>query len=368
LHVFRAADPRMLASGAASCRDSPGGGSDRAGTINVPEPNRPSRANSRDEPVAMDYRGFLDRLKRQPKQAVGLHSPAWHGTVPRWQRATRRWGSALLTMKVPHGVGASAASMLILSSVVYGAVRGGHGPEIAENVQDLCDDAANAMGFRISEIALTGEHELDRQRVLGIAGITGRSSLLFLDAEKTRERLMGNPWIAQATVLKLYPGRLRIEVKERKPYALWQKNGQVYLIAEDGTVLDNFVPQRFASLPLVVGKGAEHAAPSLLAMVRHFPGIANELKASVLVAERRWDLYLKDNLVVSLPEIAPEHALSLLTELDRSKKLLSRDIVAIDLRLPDRVAVRQSDAAAAAREAALKAAEKAAKKKKAGEA
>jgi cell division protein FtsQ len=70
-----------------------------------------------------------------------------------------------------------------------------------------------------------------------------------------------------------------------------------------------------------------------------------------------------------LPEAAPEKALATLVDLDRTKNLLSRDIVAVDLRLADRVAVRQSDAAYAAREDALKAAEKAAKKKKkAGEA
>ncbi len=69
-----------------------------------------------------------------------------------------------------------------------------------------------------------------------------------------------------------------------------------------------------------------------------------------------------------LPERAPAHALALLVDLDRDKKLLSRDIVKVDLRLPDRVTVRQSDAAAAAREEALKAAEKNKAKKKGGEA
>ena len=88
----------------------------------------------------------------------------------------------------------------------------------------------------------------------------------------------------------------------------------------------------------------------------------------MLVAERRWNLHLKDGIEVLLPEIAPEQALQMLVDLDRDKKLLSRDIVAVDLRLPDRVTVRQSDAAAAARDEALKAAEKAAKKKKGGEA
>ena len=64
------------------------------------------------------------------------------------------------------------------------------------------------------------------------------------------------------------------------------------------------------------------------------------------------------------PEGNVAQALDRLVALDREKKLLSRDIVAVDLRLPDRVSVRLSDAAAQARDDALK--DK--KKKKAGDA
>ena len=45
-----------------------------------------------------------------------------------------------------------------------------------------------------------------------------------------------------------------------------------------------------------------------------------------------------------LPEAEPERALQTLVDLDRDKKLLSRDIADVDLRLPDRVTVRLSDA------------------------
>ena len=48
-----------------------------------------------------------------------------------------------------------------------------------------------------------------------------------------------------------------------------------------------------------------------------------------------------------------------------TRSFLSRDITMVDLRLPDRVTVRLSDAAAAARDEALKAN---AKKKKGGDA
>jgi cell division protein FtsQ len=289
-------------------------------------------------------------------------------SASRWPRLARRWFAALDDINIPRGAGSSAAALLLLASVCYGVVKGGHGPAIAANVQDICDAAANAAGFRISEVALAGEHELKRDEILQLAGITERSSLLFLDAAETRARLLTNPWIADATVLKLYPGRLRIEIKERSAFALWQKEARVSLIAADGTVLEPDVPPRLAGLPRVGGAGAERGSPELLAMVARYPVIARQVKASVLVAERRWTLYLKSGVEVLLPESEAEQALKTLADLDREKKLLSRDIAVVDLRLGDRVAVRQSDAAAAAREDALKAADKARKKGKGGEA
>jgi cell division protein FtsQ len=280
----------------------------------------------------------------------------------RGQRLARRVVAALIAREPPRGLGASAAALLLLASTCYGVVEGGHTEQIVAQVQDICDGAANAAGFRISEIALAGQHEVSRETVLTLAGITGRSSLLFLDAARTRARLLTDPWIADASVLKLYPGRLRIGITERKPFALWQKDGALSLIAADGTVLERYVPARFQSLPLLVGRGAEHAGRDFLTIVRRFPDIARAIEASVLVADRRWNLHLKTGVEVLLPEAAADRALATLATLDRDKKLLSRDIVSVDLRLPDRVSVRLSDAAAAARAEALKAAEENKKK------
>jgi len=175
---------------------------------------------------------------------------------------------------------------------------------------------------------------------------------------------LANPWIADAAVLKLYPDRLQITITERQAFALWQKDGRVSVIAADGTVLEPFVENRYLGLPLVVGRGAQRQAKDFLAIVDRYPDIRSAVRASVLVAERRWNLRLSNGIDVRLPEANVEQALDRLVALDRDKKLLSRDIVAVDLRLPDRVTVRLSDAAAQARDDALK--DK--KKKKAGDA
>jgi len=289
-----------------------------------------------------------------------------HASTLGWLRLPRGFIGAIIALNVPRGAGSSAAALLLLASASYGAVRGGHVPDIVAQVQDLCDEAANGAGLGIAEIALTGTHEVTRDDILALAGITDRSSLLFIDAARMRARLMTNPWIAQATVVKLYPGRLGIDIKERAPFALWQKDGQVSLIAADGVVLEPSVPQRFAALPQVVGAGAERRSQDFLALMARYPEIARLVEASVLVAERRWNLHLKSGVEVLLPEREAERALMTLADLDRTKNLLARDIVLVDLRQPDRVTVRQSDAAAVARDEALKAAEKAKKPKAKG--
>ncbi len=277
-----------------------------------------------------------------------------------WRHLVRR----ILISDPPRGFGTALATAFLLASAAYGVSRGGHAPEILTQMQDTGDAAANRAGFQISSVALSGEKQVGRDEILKFAGVTGHSSLFFLDAAAARERLKTNPWIADATVLKLYPGRLQIEIREREAFALWQKEGRVSVISADGTVLEPFIAPRFAELPLVVGAGAEQEAKDFLVLLARYPAIAAQVEASVLVAQRRWNLHLKNGVEVLLPEVEPERALQTLVTLDRDKKLLSRDIVAIDLRLADRVTVRLSDAAAQERDQAAKDAAAKAKKVK----
>jgi cell division protein FtsQ len=271
--------------------------------------------------------------------------------VDRW---IERPAQALAALNLPRRAGVAASALIILSSVGYGAVRGGHVAAVIDWLKDVRDMAANAAGFHIAGVALSGQRRLSREEVLTIAGVNGRASLLFLAAAEARARLMANPWVADATVQKLYPDRLQITVTEREAFALWQRAGRVGVIAADGTVLESFMPHGVSGLPLVVGAGAETRAKDFLALLDRYPDIRDAVRASVFVGERRWNLKLKNGVDVRLPELGLESALDRLVAFDREKKLLSRDIASIDLRLADRVTVRLSDGAAQAREELLK--------------
>ncbi len=296
------------------------------------------------------------RLRLADHAAVRAAPPGdGKATRPRARlaRIIERW-SSLLDSKWPRGVGVAATAVIIVASLAYGVVRGDHVPSIIAGIKGARDGVAGATGFRVVSIALAGNHHVSREEVLAAAGVTATTSLLFLDVDQTRERLKTNPWIADATVLKLYPGELQIGVKEREAFALWQKDGHVSVIADDGTVLEPYVAPRLIQLPLVVGEGAQTKAKEFLALLDRYPTMRDFVRASVLVGERRWNLRLKNGIDVRLPETDVAPALERLVALDNEKNLITRDIVAIDLRLPDRVTVRLSEAAAQARIEALK--------------
>ena len=266
-----------------------------------------------------------------------------------------------LERHLPRRFGLTATVLILLGSAGFGVFKGGHVEAFAAFLGDTRNALANSAGFRIASVSINGRTQLSQDEVLGIGGISGRSSLLFLDAETVRDKLKANPWIADATILKLYPGRLQIDIVERTAFALWQQDGRLSVIAEDGAVLEPYMSRRFATLPLVVGKGADLKARDFLALLDRYPQVRSVTKAAIIVGERRWNLRLKDGLDIRLPENDVGNALALLSKLDQDDRLFSRDIVAVDMRLPDRLTVQLSEDAAKAREELFK--EKKPKKK-----
>jgi cell division protein FtsQ len=299
----------------------------------------------------MDGRGRLAQSVTRSETPRRRPAAASRGIV---SRSFRRFTLPLNNVRVPRHTGAIALSVFMFGAIGYGAVKGGHVPLIEYAIKDAADSAANAMGLRIATVSLSGQRQVRREDIFSAAGVTDHSSLLFLDVADARTKLEAIPWVAEATVRKLYPDRLQITITEREAFALWQRQGKVAVIAADGTVLAASVEPRLASLPFVVGNGAAGKARGFLAVLDQYPAVRDQTRAAIYVAERRWNLRLKNGIDVRLPDLGVEGALATLAKLDAEKKLLSRDITAVDMRIADRVSVRLSDPVAQAREEALK--------------
>jgi cell division protein FtsQ len=250
-------------------------------------------------------------------------------------------------------VGSVLAVAFFAGVVGFGLQAGGHLDEIQARQGAPHHALARMLGLGIDHVTVTGLAQLEAGEILATGGIDSRTSLPFLDVGDVRARLEEMPLVKSAAVRKLYPGELVVTLEERRAHALWQRNGEIVVVAADGTVIDQLRDDRFAGLPLVVGEGANARTAEYLALVEAAGPLKSRIRAGSLVAGRRWTLKI-DGVDVRLPEQGAEIALARLVRLEREQKILDRDLIAIDLRMPDRVVVRLTEEAAAARAEATK--------------
>ena len=247
------------------------------------------------------------------------------------------------------GTGACLSLSLLAAVGGYGAVKGGHYAAFVAAQGQPADLVAKALGFSIKSVTISGERELKEQDLLTLAGIGPRNSLLFLDVAKIRERLQQLPLVKEAAVTKLYPDRLLIEIEERQPFALWQCDGKVLIVAADGVPVAAMRDQQFIHLPLVVGAGANEKLSQYLALLDTAGDLRERIVAGVLVAKRRWTLKTANGIEILLPETEPEAALARLVELQQTSHILDKDLISLDLRQPSRLVARLTEEAAAER-------------------
>lgn len=292
-----------------------------------------------------------------PQPAFALARPT--GSPPRvllrGERAARgvtRW-RMWLERPAPRGLGLSLTIALLLGAASFGAVRGGQYQEFVAQEGGIGDVVARTLGFGIDVVTISGEAQLTESELLSLAGVTPRDSLPFFDASQARKNLEALPLIKQASVRKLYPNRLVIEIVERTPVALWQKDGEVRTIAADGAVIDEMRDQRFATLPFVVGDGANQRLSEFTALLDASAELRPKILAGVLIGQRRWNLKMKSGVEVKLPESDPASAVTTLVALQRQSRILDRDILSLDLRVEGKIFARLSEDAAAARAAAV---------------
>ncbi|MEM8701564.1 MAG: cell division protein FtsQ/DivIB [Pseudomonadota bacterium] len=249
------------------------------------------------------------------------------------------WRSAGRLAELPRWTGSAAALGFLTLTISYGIVIGGHGRVVS-------DALLSAAGFGIEAVKLSGQREINEFQILEALEIHEGTSLALFDAIGARERLNAMAWVKNASVMKLYPSTLQIKIEERVPYALWQRGDLVSIVNQAGDVITDDVDGRYANLLLVVNHGAQRRASEINSALEKVPELRPRVRAAFLVSDRRWDLQLENGISIRLPEQNYQAALADLVEMDEDSGLLSRDIVAIDMRLADRVTVRLSDEAA----------------------
>ena len=241
-------------------------------------------------------------------------------------------------------IAAAGAGGLAIVTLGWLWLDGWYGRQIAAIGNGLYAASARA-GLSVEDVLVEGRNRTEREALLATLGLTRGAPILTFDPHAAKARLEALPWVLEAMVERRLPDTVFLRLREREPMALWQNEGQLAVIDRGGQVIPGAQAATFAKLPLLVGEDAPRNAVALLAILDSEPDLRAQVTAAIRVQGRRWNIRLDNGIDVRLPENDTAAAWAQLASLQRSHEVLQRDVVTIDLRLPDRLVVRTAPGA-----------------------
>lgn len=231
--------------------------------------------------------------------------------------------------------------ILVVGAGLYGIVLGDHLRGFGAKAGDGIDALAVALGFGLERVTVSGRNETDEAAVIGALGVKLGQSVFRIDCVAVRARLIALDWVSDAKVRRLLPNRLHVEIVERRPLAIWQDNGALFLIDQMGRTIKPVTAEALLHYRHVVGEGAARHAAALFDVLGRFPEVESRVRAAIRVGQRRWNLQLDNGVLVELPAKGVADALGDLMRLQKEQGIFDRDLVAIDLRLKDKWILRR---------------------------
>lgn len=238
-------------------------------------------------------------------------------------------------------------SLVVIGSLVGWVYGSGEYQAAMEKADRTYVRVFTKAGLTVQHILLEGQSHTPRDDILHAikqtgskeAGLDIGSPMTAVDLQKIKENLESLTWVRYASVERQYPSTLSVSIIERLPIALWQENGKVYLIDEDGEIIRTQHLKEYANLVLLVGEDAPSQATSLVAMLNTEPDLAKKVTSAIRVGKRRWDLRLGD-IEVKLPEENAEKAWKNLAKMHRETHIADSAVEKIDLRVEEKIFVK----------------------------
>ncbi len=105
--------------------------------------------------------------------------------------------------------------------------------------------------FFIKNVIVSGNYHLGKKDIISSANIKAGESLLKLSSKDTAKRLKRSAWIREVFLRKQFPDTLSIRIEEAVPKALHSFNGRIFLIDEDGNILEEIKSENTPFLPVI---------------------------------------------------------------------------------------------------------------------
>ncbi len=206
--------------------------------------------------------------------------------------------------------------------------------------QNKIYNISQSSGYRLYNILVTGRNYTPASTIKSAINLQKGDPLLSFNPKQTQNILLQENWIEDVMVKRIFPDTISVNIIERIPMALWQKDKKLSLIDNNGNIITDKNLDSFRDLIILTGQDAPQSAPLLLSYFQAVPDIFYKIETAHFISKRRWDVVLKNGTTIKLPENNIPLALSSLEKLNSKDKILESNLDFIDVRDLKRITIK----------------------------
>jgi cell division protein FtsQ len=240
-----------------------------------------------------------------------------------------------------YTIAGAAGSAVILALILVVLWAGGYFGMMARAADRAAGAATASAGLEVRRVLLRGAHQTAHADVLAALGPVVGAPMVLVSLKEARARVESLGWVRAAAVTRLMPDTIVVSIREREPAAVWQVDYDLHLIDASGAIIRAVGDYEYSNLPLIVGSGAADAAAGLLQALHRHEELTRRTYALVRVGDRRWNLRLRNEMEIKLPETGFEKAVDDVALMHAAHATLDQPLEYIDLRDPERTVIRR---------------------------
>jgi cell division protein FtsQ len=133
--------------------------------------------------------------------------------------------------------------------------------------------------FRIrsaSALEVSGTQTVSRRQIMEVFAADLGRNIFFVPLSERRRKLEAIPWVESATVMRLLPDRLRVDLTERTPVAFVRMGSRISLIDRNGVIMEMPRSKKY-SFPVIKGMSESEPLSTRAAGMQIYSSLMREL-------------------------------------------------------------------------------------------
>ena len=194
----------------------------------------------------------------------------------------------------------------------------------------------NSLKYKgIENINVKGLKDYDNENLSQLIENLNLENIYLLNKKEIIDLVSSNSLVEKYDIYKRYPSSLDVNIKKTKFLARINNNDKTFLIGSNGKLSDNNFLNN--ELPFIFGKPKINDFLNFKEIIDQSNFSYNEIKNLYFFSSNRWDLELKNNILIRLPENLDKETLQFILNFLNNNKF--KDIKIVDARVENQIII-----------------------------